>query len=147
MSSITTDIARLAGELRGVTGQLHRRLRKVDNAEVLTPSQTAVLGRLHRTGPSTQSQLAAAEHVRQQSMGATLAELDRLGHLERTRDPHDGRRVVLSLSTLGDKTVRGLHEHREEWIAQALATMTPEERGTLASALPLLQRLAQHTGV
>jgi DNA-binding MarR family transcriptional regulator len=143
MTRVPNDIARLAGELRGVIGQLRRRLRQVDNAEVLTPTQSAVLARLDREGPATQAQLAAAEHVRQQSMAATLGVLDELGYLERDRDPADGRRVVISLSELGEKTVRGVFQHREEWLAAALARgLTEEERRTIADALPLLRRLA-----
>ncbi|HET6502602.1 MAG TPA: MarR family transcriptional regulator [Amycolatopsis sp.] len=145
MTPIPHETARLAGELRGLIGRLHRLMRQVDNADVLTPSQSAVLARLEREGPATQAQLAAAEHVRQQSMAATLAALDELGHLARRRDPNDGRRIVISLSELGEKTVHGVHEHREEWIASALATgFTEEERGKLAEVLPLLRRLAQH---
>src|SRR5690606_5790746 len=144
MPGVTPEIMGLAAEIRGTVGQLHRRLRQVDNGAVLTPSQTALLVRLHREGPSTPGQLAAAERVRQQSIGPILAALDELGYLERSRDPKDGRRVVISLSALGDKAVRGLLEHREEWIAEALTTMTPSDRVTLAKALPVLQKLIQH---
>jgi DNA-binding MarR family transcriptional regulator len=144
MTRVPNEVARLAGALRGVLGQVHRRLRQVDNAGVLTPSQSAVLARLHRDGPATQAQLAAAEHVRQQSVAATLDALDELGYLERTRDPRDGRRMVISLSELGSKTVRGVHQHREEWLATALAGFTREEREKITQALPLLERLAQH---
>jgi DNA-binding MarR family transcriptional regulator len=144
MSRVPDPVARLAGRLRGTLGQLHRRLRQVDNADVLTPSQSAVLGRLHRDGAATQAQLAAAEHVRQQSMAATLGVLDELGYLERHRDPGDGRRVLVSLSSLGHKTVLGVHQHRDEWLAHALAReLTEAERQTIADALPLLQRVAQ----
>ncbi|NIH81743.1 MarR family winged helix-turn-helix transcriptional regulator [Amycolatopsis viridis] len=144
MPRVPNDVARLAGSVRAVVGQLHRRLRQVDNAGVLTPSQSAVLARLDRDGPATQAQLAAAEHVRQQSMAATLAVLDELGYLTRTPDPRDGRRIVISLSDLGEKTVRGVHQHREEWLARALVDeLTPDERRTIEDALPLLRRLAQ----
>jgi len=144
MTRVPNDVARLAGDLRGVVGQLRRTLRQVDNAGVLTPTQSAVLARLDREGPATQAQLAAAEHVRQQSMAATLAALDELGYLTRSRDPRDGRRVVIALSELGEKTVRGVHQHREEWLAQALLTeLTAAERRRLDDVLPLLRRLAQ----
>ncbi|TNC24373.1 MarR family winged helix-turn-helix transcriptional regulator [Amycolatopsis alkalitolerans] len=143
MTRVPNEAARLAGALRGVVGHLHRRLRQVDNAGVLTPSQSAVLARLHRKGPATQAQLAAAEHVRQQSMGATLGALDELGYIERARDPRDGRRVVISLSGLGSKTVQGVHQHREEWLATALSRFTPAERERIEQALPLLERVAQ----
>ncbi|ATY13666.1 MarR family transcriptional regulator [Amycolatopsis sp. AA4] len=142
--SVPPRVAESAGCLRGVVGQLHRRLRQVDNAEILTPTQTAVLNRLHREGPGTQAELAAAEHVRQQSMAATLGVLDSLGYLNRTRDPADGRRVVISLSDLGEKTVIGIRQHRDEWLAAALADeLTEDELETVRRALPLLQRIAQ----
>lgn len=144
MTRVRSDVAQLAGELRGVVGQLRRRLRQVDNAGVLTPSQSSVLARLERDGPATQAGLAAAEHVRQQSMAATLAVLGELGYLERRRDPGDGRRILISLSDLGRKTVRGVLQHRDEWLTAALATgLTEEERRAVAEAVPLLRRIAQ----
>ncbi|GAA4550164.1 MarR family winged helix-turn-helix transcriptional regulator [Amycolatopsis samaneae] len=144
MATVPAHVAETAGWLRGVVGQLRRRLRQVDNADVLTPTQSAVTSRLHREGPATQAELAAAEHVRQQSMSATLAVLDELGYLTRTPDPADGRRVVIGLSELGSKTVVGVLQHRDEWLAQALVNeLTAEELETVTRALPLLQRIAQ----
>lgn len=141
---VPTEITCAADRLRGVLGQLHRRLRQVDNAGVLTPSQSAVLGRLHRDGPATQAALAAGERVRQQSMAATLNALDELGYLARSPDPADGRRTLLSLSDLGEKTTRGVHQHRDEWLATTLAQrFSAAERESLIKALPLLERLAQ----
>ncbi|NBH03276.1 MarR family transcriptional regulator [Amycolatopsis sp. SID8362] len=145
MGEVPPHVAESAGWLRGVVGQLHRRLRQVDNAGILTPSQSAVLNRLHRAGPATQGELAAAEHVRQQSMAATLGVLDELGYLARTPDPADRRRVVISLSPAGRDTVRGILQHREEWLAQALLDeLSPAELDVVTRALPLLQRVAQH---
>jgi DNA-binding MarR family transcriptional regulator len=138
-------VAESAGWIRGVVGQLHRRLRQVDNAGILTPSQSAVLNRLLREGPATQGELAAAEHVRQQSMAATLGVLDELGYLTRTPDPADRRRVVISLSDAGRDTVRGIQQHRDEWLAQALLDeLSPAELDAVTRALPLLQRVAEH---
>ncbi|MET8845782.1 MarR family transcriptional regulator [Amycolatopsis sp. NPDC004625] len=145
MGEVPPHVAESAGWIRGVVGQLHRRLRHVDNAGILTPSQSAVLHRLHREGPATQGELAAAEHVRQQSMAATLGVLDELGHLARTPDPADRRRVVISLSDAGRDTVRGIQQHRDEWLAQALLDeLSPAELDTVTRALPLLQRVAEH---
>ena len=145
MGETPPHVAESAGWIRGVVGQLHRRLRHVDNAGVLTPSQSAVLHRLHREGPATQGELAAAEHVRQQSMAATLGVLDELGYLARTPDPADRRRVVISLSDAGRDTVRGIQQHRDEWLAQALLDeLSPAELEAVTRALPLLQRVAEH---
>ncbi len=145
MGEVPAHVAESAGWIRAVVGQLHRRLRQVDNAGILTPSQSAVLNRLHRDGPATQGELAAAEHVRQQSMAATLGVLDELGYLTRTPDPADRRRVVIGLSETGSDTVRGILQHRDEWLAQALLdALSPAELETVTRALPLLQRVAQH---
>ncbi|MDT7803101.1 MAG: hypothetical protein QOI78_6534 [Actinomycetota bacterium] len=145
MGEVPAHVAESAGRIRGVVGQLHRRLRQVDNAGILTPSQSAVLNRLHREGPATQGELAAAEHVRQQSMAATLGVLDELGYLARTPDPADRRRVVISLSEAGMSTVSGVFQHRDEWLAQALADeLSPAELEAVTRALPLLQRVAEH---
>lgn len=145
MGEVPPHVAESAGWIRAVVGQLHRRLRQVDNAGILTPSQSAVLNRLYREGPATQGELAAAEHVRQQSMAATLGVLDELGYLARTPDPADRRRVVISLSDIGTDTVRGVFQHRDEWLAQALADeLSPAELDAVTRALPLLQRVAQH---
>ena len=145
MGEVPPHVAESAGWIRGVVGQLHRRLRQVDNAGILTPSQSAVLNRLLREGPATQGELAAAEHVRQQSMAATLGVLDELGYLTRTPDPADRRRVVISLSDAGRDTVRGIQQHRDEWLAQALLDeLSPAELDAVTRALPLLQRVAEH---
>ncbi|MEV6825404.1 MarR family transcriptional regulator [Amycolatopsis sp. NPDC051102] len=145
MGEVPPHVAESAGWIRGVVGQLHRRLRQVDNAGILTPSQSAVLNRLHREGPATQGELAAAEHVRQQSMAATLGVLDELGYLARTPDPADRRRVVISLSEAGTATVRGIQQHRDEWLAQALLDeLSPAELDAVTHVLPLLQRVAEH---
>lgn len=145
MGEVPPHVAESAGWIRGVVGQLHRRLRHVDNAGILTPSQSAVLHRLHREGPATQGELAAAEHVRQQSMAATLGVLDELGYLARTPDPADRRRVVISLSDAGRDTVRGIQQHRDEWLALALLDeLSPAELDAVTRALPLLQRVAEH---
>jgi DNA-binding MarR family transcriptional regulator len=145
MGEVPAHVAESAGWIRAVVGQLHRRLRQVDNAGILTPSQSAVLNRLYREGPASQGELAAAEHVRQQSMAATLGVLDELGYLARTPDPADRRRVVISLSESGTDTVRGVFQHRDEWLAQALLDeLTPAELDAVTRVLPLLQRVAQH---
>ncbi|WP_329044229.1 MarR family transcriptional regulator [Amycolatopsis sp. NBC_01488] len=145
MGEVPAHVAESAGWIRAVVGQLHRRLRQVDNAGILTPSQSAVLNRLYREGPATQGELAAAEHVRQQSMAATLGVLDELGYLARTPDPADRRRVVISLSESGTDTVRGVFQNRDEWLAQALLDeLSPAELDAVTRVLPLLQRVAQH---
>jgi DNA-binding MarR family transcriptional regulator len=133
-----------ASELRTVFSRLRRRLRDVTDLGDLTPSQTSVLSRLAKGGPVSASDLAAAEHVRPQSMAATLAGIDRHGLIRRTPDPHDGRRRLIALTGVGREVIAGSRRAREEWISSALAEdFTEAERQTILAALALLDRLAQ----
>ena len=79
-------------ELSLAIGQLLRRLRAESNPDGLTWSQTMALSRLEKAGPMTTADLARAESVKPQSMGATLTELEREGLVERQPHPTDGRR-------------------------------------------------------
>jgi DNA-binding MarR family transcriptional regulator len=144
MHEIPASAIQAAGELRAVFSRLRRRFREVTDVGDLTPSQTSVLSRLSRFGPASASDLAAAERVRPQSMAATLAGIDQHGYLQRTPDPHDGRRQLISLTDSGVEFVEGTRREREEWLANALAAeFTEEQRQTILSALALLDKLAE----
>jgi DNA-binding MarR family transcriptional regulator len=136
----SAQAARLASELRLVLGQLVRRLR-VDNTYPV--AQMAVLSRLDRGGPTTASTLAGEQHVRPQSMAETLAEMDRLGLVERTPDASDRRRVVVTMTDAGRTHLNADRRRREGWLAEAIATeLSDDERRTLREAVALLQRVA-----
>jgi DNA-binding MarR family transcriptional regulator len=136
------EIARLASDIRVLIGRLGRRLRQLVSADEISLSQVSVLSRLEHEGPATPGALASVEHVRPQSMCATLAALEQEGLVSRTADPTDGRRVVYTLTTAGDETIQGMRRSREEHLARALSEgLTPEERQILAAALPLLDRV------
>jgi DNA-binding MarR family transcriptional regulator len=138
----STQVVKGASELRLVLGQLIRRLR----AEYSFPvAQASVLSRLDREGAQTASELAAAEHVKPQSMAQTLAELDSAGLIERRPDPCDGRRSQIELTEVGRERVLEGRGRREDWLAAAIAAeLSPEEQRTLLAAVPLLQRLSGH---
>jgi DNA-binding MarR family transcriptional regulator len=129
-----------ASELRLVLGQLVRRLR----AEYSFPvAQASVLSRLDREGAQTASALAAAEHVRPQSMAQTLADLETAGLIRRAPDPGDGRRIQIELTEEGHERVLEGRGRREDWLAAAIAAeLNPEEQRTLLEAVPLLRRVS-----
>jgi DNA-binding MarR family transcriptional regulator len=142
MPQPSAQVVKGASELRLVLGQLIRRLR----AEYSFPvAQASVLSRLDREGAQTTSALAAAEHVRPQSMAQTLAELEAGGLIERRRDPADGRRIQIGLTEEGRARVLEGRGRREDWLAAAVAAeLSPEEQRTLLAAVPLLQRVSRH---
>jgi DNA-binding MarR family transcriptional regulator len=130
-----------ASELRVVLGQLARRLRAENTLPV---SHGMVLARLERDGPATTSGLAAAERVRPQSMSQTVADLGASGLVERTPDPTDGRRILISITEQGRATLAEDRARRDGWLASAIeADLTPEEQEILSRAVEILHRLAQ----
>jgi DNA-binding MarR family transcriptional regulator len=139
--SATVDFSLLASELRVVLGQLIRRLR----AEHRFPlSHGAVLGRLDRDGPQSTVDLAAAERVRPQSMGQTLAELESQGLISRQPDTKDRRRTLIQLTDEGRQALAEDRARREGWLAQAISgDFSPEEQRALEQAIPLLARLTE----
>jgi DNA-binding MarR family transcriptional regulator len=137
----SAEAIRAAAELRAVLGQLLRRLRTENSRPT---SQLAVLGRLDRGGPQTTSGLAAAEHMRPQSMAEVVAELQADGLVDRTPDPTDRRRLLLALTQEGRDFVRRERRRREDWLSQAIsAELSPREQALLVDAVGLLRRLAE----
>jgi DNA-binding MarR family transcriptional regulator len=138
------DPEQIAAALRVSIGLLLRRLRQTHGAGELTLPQTSALARLDRGGPATASALAKLEQISPQSMGATVAALETRQLVERTADPDDGRRVVLSLTVAGREVLNNRRNARTEQLARALASgFTDAELEQLKAAAPLLERLAQ----
>jgi DNA-binding MarR family transcriptional regulator len=136
----SVDVPLVASELRVVLGQLVRRLRAEHR---LSMTHGAVLGRLDREGARSTSDLAAAEHVRPQSMAQTVSELEADGLVSRRPDPADGRRALLELTDTGLDVLEAERREREGWLIRAIAEGLGErEQRALAHAVPVLRRLA-----
>jgi DNA-binding MarR family transcriptional regulator len=136
-------IETLVEELITSTGQLVRRLRAEANPSELTLSQAAVLARLRKGGPATIADLARAEGVKPQSMGATLAALDRDGLVERQPDPTDGRQAIFHLTDLGQTTLAQARRLKRQWLSSVMAELAPAEQQALTVAARVLRRLAR----
>jgi DNA-binding MarR family transcriptional regulator len=139
--SQSAEAIRAAAELRAVLGQLLRRLRTENSRPT---SQLSVLGRLDRGGPQTTSGLAAAEHMRPQSMAEIVAELQADGLVDRTPDPTDRRQLLVGLTQEGRDFVRRERRRREDWLSQAISEeLSAREQALLVEAVGLLRRLAE----
>jgi DNA-binding MarR family transcriptional regulator len=139
-----TDVSEVAGALRVAVGLLVRKLRQPLNEGELTIAESSALGRLERSGPATSSDLARLDRISPQSMGVTVAALLERGLIERSRDPEDGRRIVLSITEAGRRMVHDKRGARTEQIAAALRNgFSEDELGQLKAAAVLLERLAE----
>jgi len=129
-------------ELLRATGQLIRRLRAESNPSELTLSQLAILARLEEGGRMTTADLARAESMKPQSMGAALAGLEQDGLVQRQPHPTDGRQVLFALTEAGVATRRRNTHLKREWLSAAIAELAPGEQQTLVAAVSLIKRLS-----
>ena len=67
----------------------------------LRPGEFAVHSALRLEQPTTPSELAQVLGLRPTTMSSQLAKMARAGHLERTRNPNDGRSALISLTPEG----------------------------------------------
>jgi DNA-binding MarR family transcriptional regulator len=124
-------------------GQLVRRVRAAASAHELSLTEASVLGRLERDGPATTADLARAENVKPQSMGATIAALEERGLLERKPHPTDGRQVNIGLTAKGAEVRTTAREAKRMWLARAIAELEEEDRETLFKAGEIIKRLVE----
>jgi DNA-binding MarR family transcriptional regulator len=141
---VSRSTAATAREVKMVFSRLRRRIYGLALSDDLSGSQAAVLTRLHREGPSSASALASAEAVSHQAIGPILAVLETRGYIQRSPDPTDGRRQLVSLTDAGVAQADNTTSAREEWLARALQDrLTEGERRTVRHAMALLNRLAE----
>jgi DNA-binding MarR family transcriptional regulator len=127
----------LADGIITMYGRLRRTL-LVAKTDDITPTQSAVIGRLIRDGAQSTADLARAEGVRPQSMGATVAGLVEQGLAVRESDPEDGRRAVVRLTPAGHEARIGSRATRARLLAERLAGLPSEDRTTLGRSLTVL---------
>ncbi len=101
------------------------------------------MGRLDKDGPATTAELARAEGVKPQSMGATIAALEERGLVERTPHATDGRQVNIELTAKGAALRKSVRDAKRTWLAQAVAQLDKQEKETLFAAGKIIKRLAE----
>jgi DNA-binding MarR family transcriptional regulator len=122
-------------------GQLIRRVRAAAASHELSLTEAAVMRRLATDGPATTADLARAESMKPQSMGATVAALEEMGIVERKPHPTDGRQVIIALTAKGLAVRKSARDLKRTWLAQAIAPLDDEERETLFKAAEIMKKL------
>jgi DNA-binding MarR family transcriptional regulator len=131
-----------ASQLRNAIVRTSRALRQEAATETgLSPSTTAALATINRSGPLTPSELAELERVKRPSMTRTLACLDREGLIARTPDPADGRSSLVAINDAGRERLARLRRRKSAYLARRMRGLAPEEIETLARAAELLERM------
>jgi DNA-binding MarR family transcriptional regulator len=135
--------AALATALRLAVARIIRRLRQAHAVGDVSLSGMSVLARLAADGPDSPGSIAELERVRPQAMATTLAGLEQRGLVRRAPHAVDGRRAVVTITDDGRDMLAERRTESMQRLADAIEEFTARERGTLAAALPLLDRLAE----
>jgi DNA-binding MarR family transcriptional regulator len=134
----------LAVRLAVAIKRLRARFREAVWAGVALPiAHVAVIKRLRDDGPTTASELAAAEHVTHQAITQTLAALKRTRLVRSEADPTDGRKSVISVTPAGNRLFESAIASRDAWLARAIeSVVSPRDRAALEKSIEFLERLA-----
>jgi DNA-binding MarR family transcriptional regulator len=91
----------------------------------------------------TTADIARAEAVKPQSMGATLAMMEAEGLVERQPHPTDGRQVLYALTDEGQEARRKVRLAKRDWLLGAVQQLSPAEQKTLVEAVEIIRRLGE----
>lgn len=133
----------LAVALRDAITRLNRRVRQTRPVGDLTFSQLSALTSLQLAGALTPRELADTERVQPPTMTKIVGKLEERGLVARTPHPTDRRQVILAPTDQGRAVFAQFERARNEWLAQQLAELAPEERDTLARAAEILRQVAR----
>ena len=132
-----------AEDLMSALGLLVRRLRVEGPSNDLSWTERLVVSRLAKGGPATIAELARAEGMKPQSMGTTVAALEKLGLVARKPHPTDGRQMNIELSAKGAALRKSTKDAKLAWLLRAIAQLDPEQQQTLFAAGAIIKRLAE----
>jgi DNA-binding MarR family transcriptional regulator len=130
-------------DLTQAIGLLVRRVRAAAASHELSLTESAVMARLAKDGPATTADLARAESMKPQSMGTTIAALEKMGFVERKPHPTDGRQVNIQLTAKGAAMRKSAKDAKLTWLMQVIAHLDERERETLFKAGEIIKRLAE----
>ncbi|WP_146087543.1 MarR family winged helix-turn-helix transcriptional regulator [Thermomonospora echinospora] len=108
----------------------------------LRPPHVVALAWLDGHGPMSQRQVSERMRVNPADMVGVVDELERLGHVERRRDPRDRRRYALHLTDSGRRALHDWRARGERLNDTVFAPLAPHERDTLQELL--LKVLVHH---
>jgi len=137
------DVTALADALRPVLLRLGRRLRREADQLGLSSLDAALLQMVANHEGIGVSELADKERTSRPTMSSHVKRLETEGWLTR-QEPQadDRRRVGLAITAAGLKALEAVRRRRNDWLADRLTRLTPEQRELIAEAIAPLGQIA-----
>ncbi|HEY9535750.1 MAG TPA: MarR family transcriptional regulator [Mucilaginibacter sp.] len=139
------DNLEFVSDLRTIVGRLLKKLRKESSTgQLLSLTERSTMALLHQHKTMLPSELAATEKITNQSMSEILRHLAALGFITRTASEQDKRKVHISLSAEGEKTLLQVRNERDQWLTKAInATCTPHEQEQIKKAISIFTKIVE----
>ena len=99
----------LAEVKNAISDELYGRLHEAGYGDI-RPAHGCVFGFIERTGGARLTALADRSGLTKQAVGEAVADLERLGYVERVPDPGDGRAKIIRLSERGREAAAAAEE-------------------------------------
>ncbi|MEP7160248.1 MAG: helix-turn-helix domain-containing protein [Dermatophilaceae bacterium] len=134
-----------AEQVLAACGALRRRARRLAGtpfAVRVTGAQVELIRHVRRHPDCSVGEAAEALGVAGNTVSTLVRELTRRGVLVRRSDPQDGRIARLRLAEGAGADLGTWLDRRTALVSRGLERLTPEERETLARAIPALVRLS-----
>jgi DNA-binding MarR family transcriptional regulator len=136
----------LASELRTLLTRLIKKLRKESaTGQGLSLTERSTMSLLYQHKQLLPSELATSEKITNQSMSQILNHLLELGYITRTASETDKRKVLISLTKAGEKTLLRVRAERDEWLAKAISdSCNKDEITLLKQVMEPLNKIIDH---
>lgn len=132
--AVSTALIRLVRLLERTRAQY-----QADNPDAVERATYLLLVHLVKDGPRRAGALADAVHSDPSTISRQIGHLVKLGYVERTADPEDGRATLLAATTEGRRVLEENRRLRNERFSQILASWSDADRAALTT---MLSRLA-----
>lgn len=108
---------------------------QADHPDAVERATYILLVHLVKDGPQRAGALAESVHSDPSTVSRQIAQLVKLGLVERTADPEDGRATLLAATVEGRRVFEENRRSRNERIAAMIAHWAPSDRALFAELL------------
>ena len=137
------DDNEIATNLRVVISRLLKILRKeIKNDESLSLTERSTLSLVYQHSEILPSELALIEKVTTQSMSQIINNLLEHGFVKKTPSKKDKRKVIITITAAGKKSIENKRSKTQEWLAKSIFEKTTQkEKEVLINAIKVLTKL------
>jgi DNA-binding MarR family transcriptional regulator len=133
----------IAANLRVVISRLIKILRnEMKHDELLSLTERSTLALVYQYGEILPSELAVMEKVTKQSMSQIINKLLKVGYIKKTPSRMDKRKVIITITAVGKRSIDTQRHEKEEWLAKSISEKTTaKEKEVLVNAIKVLTKL------